>query len=193
MTGREFPGHDRSVREIATDKAKSLLESAGMTDESRHYRDFLAALTRIYEEEQHTIQVNLVMAESVQALTASNVISQDQHVRLRGLAAGLQRLNLAPDMKALEAFAELATKAQLKREKSDRNLLKSNTSKEQVLDAISSTRTLKEAAEELGESERTIRNKTTRDERNAAMAKRRHSAGVQAVTDRMPPRPRQPR
>jgi hypothetical protein len=177
MAAEEFPGRDRSVREIATDKAMNLLESAGMTDQSKHYRDFLVALTKIYEEEQHTIQVNLVMAQSLHALTAGNVISQYQHTRLRGLAAGLQRLNLAPDMKALEGFAQLAIKAQLKREKSDGNLLKTNCTKEQILDAISSTRTLKEAAEKLGESERTIRNKTTQNARKSAMAKRRHMLG----------------
>lgn len=105
MAAREFPGRDRSVRDIATEKAKNLLVSAGMTGRSKHYRDFLAALTKIYEEEQHTIQVNLVMAESMQALTSGNMMSPAQHVRLRGLAVGLQRRNPGPDMTPLEAFA----------------------------------------------------------------------------------------
>jgi hypothetical protein len=193
MAAREFPGRDRSVREIATEKAKNLLVSAGMMSKSKRYRDFLAALTKIYEEEQHTIQVNLVMAESLQALTAGNMISPAQHVRLRSLAVGLQRRPPGPDMTALEAFAVLAVKAQLKREKSDGNLLRSNATKEQRLDAIRSTRTLKEAAEELGESERTIRNMTTRDERQAAMRERRHNASRKAATDRMPTHARRPR
>lgn len=105
MTAREFPGRDRSVREIATEKAAKLLTSAGMASKSKHYRDFLAALTKIYEEEQHTIQLSLAMAESMQVLTAGNTISPEQHVHLRGLAAGLKIRRPGPDMTALEAFA----------------------------------------------------------------------------------------
>lgn len=121
MSVKEFPGRTRSVRAIATDKAEALLQSTGMTTEFEHYGEFLATLTKIYEEEQNTIQVLLVIAENLKALTANHVITPDQHVRLRGLANGPWQVRGVPNMKVMEAFAAVAIRAAMGRAKSNLN------------------------------------------------------------------------
>ena len=60
----------------------------------------------------------------------------------------------------------------LGRAKSSANLRKSNITKKQILDAIANTRTMAQAAAELGESESTVRRKTSAAERKLAMARR---------------------